>query len=932
METKPIDAEKLEYQVGLYREARPVYEAFAQLLTVVLTRATKELGIAAIVQARAKDISSFAGKIARRQDKYADPINQFTDLCGARVIVGYKDQIEPVCNFIRRHFEIDEANSEDVIRRLGVEKFGYAGVHLIVTVRNREEFSDAQEALLEAVTGETRRIAFETHLARLAERRTEQECRESGLPLGSRFKAEIQVRTLLQHAWAECAHDRVYKSDFELPGRWRRDINRIAAALEEADESFVRAIHGVESYRTYYGAYLTRQQRKDELTRLEAVLKYDPDDAHLAQRIARLALSVEDWDRAGKTLAGFVAAWERSEKAKQLKAAARTIEEESRKRRPDLNAAEPARRKLDGLADPQMAGILLDFGVAVYNEDRERASSPFRPGKERESGRAYIEWATYLDPWNVDARVALAETFVDDPATALEKYELAFTISPMEPRVLAGFLYYRILVERTLDFVSPLRPTLESAIATCRERARLGIYLPHAYYNIGLFALVLGRPYESLTAYARATQKAGSDVTIQDALNRIERLQGALKDKLPELDWVRRFLRAARAAELLHMADTLEGAKTELGECLCGFTLQDDPRFDEPIVIVAGGTDEDVENRIKEYESLLQTAFKGFSGTVFGGGTAKGISGLVGRLPSPAKGSIRKVAYVRQYLPVWAQPWQKEKSGQEGYELYCLEGSGFSPLEPIQTWVDLLASGADPRKVKLLGINGGQITAFEFRLALVMGAQVGVIGDSGRSAREIFEDEDWKDSPGLVRLPNDPQSVKVFVQGIHGPQVLEKQDLTILAKRAHEEYRAAQNKPLLTRDPAAANWESLPPDLQNSNIQQVAHIEEKLRAVGLKIRKLEPGSTLRIDAEDPRLKDNVEIMAEIEHGRWVVERLLAGWKPGPKEVEKKTSPYLVAWSELPEWIKDYDRSAVRAIPKMLAELGYEIIPEDNGGA
>jgi hypothetical protein len=287
---------------------------------------------------------------------------------------------------------------------------------------------------------------------------------------------------------------------------------------------------------------------------------------------------------------------------------------------------------------------------------------------------------------------------------------------------------------------------------------------------------------------------------------------------------------------------------------------------------------------------------------------------------------------VREYLPRWAQPWEKEEGAQEGYEIHCLEGSGFTPLEPIQTWIDLLASGADPRKVKLLGINGGQIAAFEFRLALAMGARVGVLGDSGRAASGILEDEDWKDTPGLLRLPNDPQSVRAFVRGMPEPLVLEKEHLESMAKQAHEEYRRNQTRPLLSRDPALADWEDLTPDLQNSNLQQIAHIEEKLRAVGLKIRKLESGAIPGLDAEDPRFKDKIERMAEIEHGRWNVERLLAGWTLGSKDVEKKTSPYLVAWSDLPESIKDYDRNAVRAIPRMLAELGYEIVPGNGTGA
>jgi hypothetical protein len=70
----------------------------------------------------------------------------------------------------------------------------------------------------------------------------------------------------------------------------------------------------------------------------------------------------------------------------------------------------------------------------------------------------------------------------------------------------------------------------------------------------------------------------------------------------------------------------------------------------------------------------------------------------------------------------------------------------------------------------------------------------------------------------------------------------------------------------------------------------------------------------------------VEIMAELEHARWNVERLLDGWKWGPiKDVAKKVSPYIIPWSALPEEMREVDREVVRDIPHLLAEVGIEIV-------
>jgi RyR domain len=66
-------------------------------------------------------------------------------------------------------------------------------------------------------------------------------------------------------------------------------------------------------------------------------------------------------------------------------------------------------------------------------------------------------------------------------------------------------------------------------------------------------------------------------------------------------------------------------------------------------------------------------------------------------------------------------------------------------------------------------------------------------------------------------------------------------------------------------------------------------------------------------------------MAEMEHARFNVERLLGGWTLGPqRDREKKISPTLVAWSELPEIEKNKDRQAVQAIPELLKQFGLEI--------
>jgi hypothetical protein len=66
-------------------------------------------------------------------------------------------------------------------------------------------------------------------------------------------------------------------------------------------------------------------------------------------------------------------------------------------------------------------------------------------------------------------------------------------------------------------------------------------------------------------------------------------------------------------------------------------------------------------------------------------------------------------------------------------------------------------------------------------------------------------------------------------------------------------------------------------------------------------------------------------VAEADQGRWNVERLKAGWRPGePKSIERQISPFLLPWAQVPEKMKHYDREAVRGYPGILRAAGLRI--------
>ena len=152
-------------------------------------------------------------------------------------------------------------------------------------------------------------------------------------------------------------------------------------------------------------------------------------------------------------------------------------------------------------------------------------------------------------------------------------------------------------------------------------------------------------------------------------------------------------------------------------------------------------------------------------------------------------------------------------------------------------------------------------------------------------------------------------------------EILVNEKLNLLAKAIHAEYVSkakAEGRP--ENDVSIRSWEQLDPDLKSSNLQQADHIPVKLWAIDCYSSPPKSGKNPVTAFTD----EEIEIMAKMEHARFNAERFLAGWTVGPKNIEKKTSPYLVPWEELSEDIKEYDRNTVRKIPHQL-ELIDEII-------
>ena len=87
-----------------------------------------------------------------------------------------------------------------------------------------------------------------------------------------------------------------------------------------------------------------------------------------------------------------------------------------------------------------------------------------------------------------------------------------------------------------------------------------------------------------------------------------------------------------------------------------------------------------------------------------------------------------------------------------------------------------------------------------------------------------------------------------------------------------------------------------------------------------------PIATVGVDLP-PQLLPLTERLAENTHDLWAAQRLAQGWRYGPhRDDAKKLHPCLVAYDQLPDSEKEYDRISALGTLKAILALGYRILP------
>jgi ppGpp synthetase/RelA/SpoT-type nucleotidyltranferase len=183
-----------------YDRNRKKFDKILELMTRKFEGLLQASGCNAQVKGRIKDFDALYRKLLQKsqKDSIEFPFDYITDVVGMRIVVPFLEDLNSVEKLIREHFEI--ADTKYKSRELSIREFGYDSIHLLIK-------------LPEEITKKIKNT--------------------------SNMKIEIQLRTILQDAWAEVEHELIYKTSIDkVEDTIRRKMIAVNATLSLGDTIF----------------------------------------------------------------------------------------------------------------------------------------------------------------------------------------------------------------------------------------------------------------------------------------------------------------------------------------------------------------------------------------------------------------------------------------------------------------------------------------------------------------------------------------------------------------------------------------------------------------------------------------------------------------------------------------------------------------------
>ena len=165
-----VDSDSISDLLVDFDDSWPLYNELTKSLEILVPELLSRHDIPVhSIEARTKEREKFEEKINVPESRYA-ALGDITDISGVRIITYFLNDVDRASEIIKNEFEIDWENSVDKGAQLAPDRFGYLSRHYVAKLP-------------------------ESRL-RLTEYKQFGDC-----------KFEVQIRTILQHAWAEIEHD-----------------------------------------------------------------------------------------------------------------------------------------------------------------------------------------------------------------------------------------------------------------------------------------------------------------------------------------------------------------------------------------------------------------------------------------------------------------------------------------------------------------------------------------------------------------------------------------------------------------------------------------------------------------------------------------------------------------------------------------------------
>lgn len=193
---------KITEFIKKYEEDKSIYEAWGNFVLNEIETKILNIKYEISPKVRIKDSNSLVAKAFYRGKDYKDPYTEITDKVGMRFVVLLTSEIKKIDDFIITNKNWEYSKDRDFEKERAEEplSFDYQSMHYVVISKNDSRYDNIT------------------------------------IPKG--IKCEIQIRTLLQHAFSELSHDRVYKPKFDPSAKVKRIIAKSMALLEATDEYF----------------------------------------------------------------------------------------------------------------------------------------------------------------------------------------------------------------------------------------------------------------------------------------------------------------------------------------------------------------------------------------------------------------------------------------------------------------------------------------------------------------------------------------------------------------------------------------------------------------------------------------------------------------------------------------------------------------------